>query len=67
MNKKNLQKIIIMGDSGRGKSTLAPRISEKLGIPYHSPDDYFYEIKFSKPRDRQKRIEEISKLFHEPK
>ncbi len=67
MNKENLQKIIIMGDSGRGKSTLAPRISEKLGIPYHSTDDYFYEVKFSKPRDRQKSIEEISKLFYEPK
>ncbi len=62
-----MKKIIIMGDSGRGKSTLAPRISEKLGIPYHSTDDYFYEVKFSKPRERQKSIEEISKLFHEPK
>ncbi len=56
-----------MGDSGRGKSTLAPRISEKLGIPYHSTDDYFYEVKFSKLRDRQKSIEGISKLFHEPR
>jgi adenylate kinase family enzyme len=67
MNRKNLQKIIIMGDSGRGKSTLAPRISEKLGIPCHSTDDYFYEVKFSKRRDRQESINEISKLFHEPK
>ncbi len=67
MDYKSLQKIIIMGDSGRGKSTLAPRLSEKLSIPYHSTDDYFYEVKFSKPRDRQKSIEEISKLFHEPK
>lgn len=67
MTSKIPQKIIILGDAGRGKSTLASKLSGKLGIPHHATDDYFYEVKFSKPRDRQKSIDEISKLFHEPK
>ncbi len=57
------RKIIITGDAGRGKSTLAAKLSEKLGIPHYSTDDYFYEIKFSKPRDRQLALEQISKLY----
>lgn len=64
--KKSFEKIIIMGDAGRGKSTLASRLSKKLGIPHHSTDDYFYEVKFSKPREKQQSIHEISKLFHAP-
>lgn len=55
-----------MGDAGRGKSTLASRLSEKLGIHHHSTDDYYYEVKFSKPREKQQSIREISKLFHAP-
>jgi adenylate kinase family enzyme len=57
------RRIIIIGDAGRGKSTLAKALSEKTGIPCHSTDDYFYEIKFTKPRDRQESIEEISKNY----
>lgn len=60
------QKILIMGDAGRGKSTLASRLSEKINIRHHSTDDYFYEVKFSKPREKQQSIHEISKLFHAP-
>lgn len=59
------KKIIIIGDAGRGKSTLASKLSEKLRIPHHSTDDYFYEVKFSKPRDRQDALEKISKTFTE--
>lgn len=65
--KKSFEKIIIMGDAGRGKSTLASHLSKKLGIPHHSTDDYFYEIKFSKPQDKQQSIDEISKLYHNQK
>ena len=46
---------------------MAEKLSIKLGIPHHSTDDYYYEIKWSKPRDRQKSIEEISMLYHEDK
>ena len=60
----NHNKILITGDAGRGKSALAERLSEKLGIQNHSTDDYFYEIKFSKPRDRAKALDQITKVFH---
>src|SRR3990167_2846555 len=63
MSNKILNKILIVGDAGRGKSTLASKISEKLGIPHHSTDDFYYEIKFSKVRNRPESIELISKIF----
>lgn len=62
-----LNKIIIIGDAGRGKSTLASALSKKLGIPHYSTDDYFYEIKFSKPRDKTQALDEISKLYETKK
>ena len=43
-------KIIIIGDAGRGKTTFAEKLSEKLGIPKYSTDDYYWETKFSKAR-----------------
>lgn len=58
-----MNKIIITGDAGRGKSTLATKLSEKLHIPHYSTDDYFYEIKFSKPRDRQEALRQISEIY----
>lgn len=58
------KKILIMGDAGRGKSTLAAHLSEKTGIQHHSTDDYYYEVKFSKPRNKQQSIDKISKLYH---
>ncbi|MEK7669276.1 MAG: AAA family ATPase [Patescibacteria group bacterium] len=59
----NYNKIIITGDAGRGKSTLAKIISEKLNIQHHSTDDYFYEVKFSKSRDRQEALKLISENY----
>ncbi|MEK7645339.1 MAG: hypothetical protein AAB391_03440 [Patescibacteria group bacterium] len=61
------KRIIITGDAGRGKSTLAAELSRKFGIPSHSTDDYFYEVKFSKPRDRQQALEQISETFKQEK
>lgn len=63
MENKMPNKILIVGDACRGKSTLALKISKKLGIQYYSTDDYFYKIKFSQKRDRQESVENISKIF----
>ncbi len=63
MSKENLNKILIVGDMGRGKSTLAEKLSKKLGIPYYSTDDFYYEIKFSKVRDRPESIEKILEVY----
>jgi adenylate kinase family enzyme len=62
-----LNRILIIGDSGRGKTFLASKLSEKLGIPYYSTDDFYYEIKFTKPRDKQESIDNISKIYHKEK
>jgi adenylate kinase family enzyme len=60
---KTLNKILIVGDAARGKSMLASNISKKLGIPHHSTDDFLYEVKFTKVRDRKESIDLISKIF----
>ncbi|MFA5936935.1 MAG: hypothetical protein WC822_03590 [Candidatus Paceibacterota bacterium] len=67
MTKEILNRILIVGDAGRGKSTLASKISAKLGISHHSTDDFYYEIKFSKVRDRSESIEQIKKVFKNDK
>jgi adenylate kinase family enzyme len=36
-------RILVYGVTGSGKSTLAERISERLGIPWHSVDDLAWE------------------------
>lgn len=63
----NYNRILITGDAGRGKSTLASKLSARLQIPHHSTDDYFFEIKFSKPRDRQEALKEITIVFEQDK
>ncbi len=47
------KRILIIGESGRGKSVLAHKLSKKLSLPFYSTDDFFWEIKFSKPHDRE--------------
>ena len=56
-------KIIIIGDAGRGKTTFAEKLSEKLGIPKYSTDDFFWEVKFSKPRGQEKDVEMAKEVF----
>lgn len=64
---KDINKIIITGDAGRGKSTLAEKLSKKLSIPHYSTDDFYYEHKFFSIRDRAKALEMISELYHHDK
>jgi len=67
MTNKVLNKILIVGDACRGKSTLASKISTKLGIQNHSTDDFYYEIKFTKIRDRKESIENIKEIYKNEK
>jgi len=60
-----MKKILIIGDAGRGKTTLAYKLSEKTGIPHFSTDDFYWETKFSKPRDRAEAIHQIEKIYQE--
>jgi adenylate kinase family enzyme len=58
-----MKKILIIGDAGRGKTTFAEKLSEKLGIPHYSLDDFFWEIKFTKPRGKEIDIEMARDCF----
>ncbi|NQV88359.1 MAG: hypothetical protein HQ402_02295 [Parcubacteria group bacterium] len=60
-------KIIIIGDAGRGKTTLANNLSKKLGIKHYSTDDFYYEVKFTKPRNKEYALGEIRKIYKEDK
>lgn len=67
MKNKTLNKILIVGDACRGKSTLASKLSSKFGIPHYATDDFLYEIKFTKYRDGQQAVDLISKVFETDK
>lgn len=57
------KKIIIIGDAGRGKTALAAKLSEKLGINHYSTDDFYYEVKFTIPREREECLGLINKIY----
>ena len=58
-----IKRILIVGDSGRGKSTLAKKLSEKLNIKHHSTDDFFWKVKFTVATDKAISIRNISKIY----
>jgi adenylate kinase family enzyme len=64
---RNSKKILIIGDPGRGKTTLAETISKELSIPFYSTDDFLYEKKFSAYKEKSKSISEISEIYKKDK
>ncbi|MBC7766653.1 hypothetical protein H7Y21_01505, partial [Arenimonas sp.] len=56
------KKILIIGESGRGKSVLAHKLSEKLSLPFYSTDNFFWKIKFSEPNDKEESKIKIGKV-----
>ena len=64
-DKGNLDlKILIVGDSGRGKSTFAKALSQKTGIKQFSTDDFFWKVKYSQEADKQTSIKNISNVYN---
>lgn len=53
---KTSRRILILGDSGRGKTTLANKLSKNLDLPFYSTDDFFWKIKFTEPNSSQDMI-----------
>ena len=60
------KKILIIGDSGRGKTTFAKKLSEKLNIPAHDTDDYFWKVKYTEPNNKEQSVVDISKVYSTP-
>ncbi len=57
------KKILIIGESGRGKSVLAQKLSEKISIPFYSTDDFFWKVKFSEPHEKEESKAQIEKVY----
>lgn len=60
---RKAKRIIITGDAGRGKTALAHKLSQKLGIKHYSSDDFFWKVKFTQRENKKKSIQKISKLY----
>ncbi len=56
------KKILILGDAGRGKSTLAKKLSEKLIIPMFSTDDYLSRLNATKS-EKDSSIEKVKEIY----
>jgi len=60
-----VKKILIVGDSGRGKSALAKALSQKLNIKHYSTDDFFWKVKYTEKADRQTSLKKISSIYNQ--
>lgn len=58
-----MKRILIVGCAGRGKTTLAARLSEQFGIKKYSTDDFYWKVKFTKKADKEKSIDRINKIY----
>jgi adenylate kinase family enzyme len=64
---KKHNQIIIIGDAGRGKSTLALKLSNKLGIKYYSTDDFFWKKKFTQEENKEISLNKILEIYKKEK
>lgn len=62
-NISEYRRILIIGESGRGKSVLAQKLSEKLSLPFYSTDDFFWKVKFSEPNDKEESKVKIKEVY----
>jgi adenylate kinase family enzyme len=60
------KRILIVGDSGRGKTTLAKNLSAKFSIPSYDTDDFFWKTKYTEPANREQSVIEINKIYDKP-
>lgn len=67
MNISNCKRILIVGDSGRGKSTLANALSEKLNIKHVELDDLFWIEKYTKRRTDEEHIALVKDILSKEK
>jgi len=56
-------KILIIGDAGAGKSTLAKQLESQLGIPVYSTDDFLWVQKFSVKAEVHESVDKIKQVY----
>jgi len=57
------KKILILGEAGRGKTTLGKKLSEKFNIPFHDTDDYFWKTKYTEPANKEESEIAVNKIY----
>ena len=55
------RRIWILGGTAAGKTTLAKKISEKLGISHYSIDDFSYKKKWTEKYSKEDRVKNLEK------
>ncbi|MBN1175736.1 hypothetical protein JXA48_03755 [Candidatus Woesearchaeota archaeon] len=61
------RKILITGEAGRGKTTLANELSKKLNIKQFSTDDFLWKKKYSEQNSRNEACKLINKKVYSQK
>ena len=61
----NQKRLLIIGDSGRGKTRLAKMLSKKLKIRQYSTDDFFWKTKFTVAEDKKTSIKNITRIYNQ--
>ena len=64
---KTPNRILIVGDAGRGKSTFGKKLSLKLNIPSYETDDFYWKTKFSEPAIKEESTKAISRVYAQEK
>lgn len=59
-----VQRILILGDAGMGKSSFAQNLSYILNIPAYSTDNFFWKKKFTEIEDKKKSILAIAQIYN---
>ena len=62
---KKSRKILIVGDSCRGKSTMAEWLSKKLNLKHLDLDDFFWVHKFTVKRETSEQLELVKTYLRE--
>ena len=60
-----MSKIIVLGNSGSGKSTFTSKLADKLNIEYLHLDTIIYKHSWNKPEfdEMEKQIDEFLKMM----
>jgi len=61
----NQKRLLIIGDSGRGKTSLARMLSKKLKIKQYSTDDFFWKTKFTVAEDKKTSVKNIAQVYNQ--
>ena len=62
---KECRRILIVGDSCRGKSTMAGLLSKRLNLKHQDLDDFFWVKKFTIKREKPKQLELVNIFLKE--